>query len=328
MTHFFICYAKNDTTELAFALNDALNSIEGVTAWVDKSLEVGASWERQIETEIKRCDYFIVLYSPDMNRHENGEEESYTLTEISYAKYTAKKAIIPVMAQLTEPPISLTRLQYISIDGLSLEELVKAVCTKANISLSAALLIQPVRSPLEEAADAVRNIIGEPFKWCEVPAGTFLFGDDKQKLELPGFAIAKYPITYSQFQVFIDAKDGIRDSRWWEGLAEAHRQPFEQSWKFDDHPREAVSWYQAMAFCRWLSSRLGGGYGTNSISRWVIRLPTESEWEKAARGTDGRLYPWGDTPYKGKSNTKEAGMERTSPVSQYPDGPLLMMFLI
>ncbi|MEZ4672357.1 MAG: toll/interleukin-1 receptor domain-containing protein [Anaerolineae bacterium] len=90
MTHIFISYAKKDTRELALALNQALNAISGVTAWVDQSLRAGKSWDLQIQSEIDRCDYMIVLYSPDINRHKNGEEESYVLTEIAYAKYTAK----------------------------------------------------------------------------------------------------------------------------------------------------------------------------------------------------------------------------------------------
>jgi hypothetical protein len=85
MPHIFISYAKKDTRELALALSDALNAVDGVTAWVDRSLRVGRSWELQIQNEIDRCDAMIVLYSPDINRHKQGEEESYVLTEIAYA---------------------------------------------------------------------------------------------------------------------------------------------------------------------------------------------------------------------------------------------------
>jgi len=263
----FISYAKKDTRELALALADALNALNGVSAWVDRSLRAGRSWETQIEREIDQCDRMIVLYSPDINRHKNGEDESYVLTEISYAKYTARKPILPVMAQPTTPPISLTREHYIdfTLPGLSLDDLVTALCDELGIAdqprQAQPVGVQPVApaANVDISAEAVRAILGEPFDWCEVPAGEFLYGEKKEKRTLPTFYIAKYPITYSQFQVFIDDAQGFYDDRWWDGLAadaDDRKQPGDQRWKIDNHPRERVSWYDAVAFTHWLSWKL------------------------------------------------------------------------
>ncbi len=175
---------------------------------------------------------------------------------------------------------------------------------------------------------SVRAIIGDPFDWCEVPAGEFIYGDDnienaarRQTLTLPDFAIAKYPITYSQFERFIQAKDGFKDARWWAGLADVQPyQPKEQTWKIDDHPRERVSWYDAVAFCRWLSFQLGGGFNLDQVDQWLVRLPTEFEWEKAARGTQGLIYPYGNEFDQRKGNTKESGIGKTTSVTAYPQG--------
>jgi formylglycine-generating enzyme required for sulfatase activity len=332
MTHFFISYSKADTRELALALNEALNSIPGVTAWVDKSLKVGRSWPTQIQGEIDRCDYMIVLYSPDINRHRKGDPESFVLTEISYALYTARKPIIPIMAQKTDPPLVLTMTQYIdfTLKGISLADLVEAICEEA-VSVHPAQVATAVlpNSSLDDFSTAVRGIIGEPFEWCEVSAGEFLFGDEKQAIYLPSFYIAKYPITYAQFQVFAEAKDGIKDDRWWAGLAEQHKILFEQSWKIANHPRENVNWYQVVAFCRWLSARLGSAYEVDEVAAWPIRLPTEAEWEKTARGTDGRIYPWGDQFDGKKCNVSQGIMSlfmfngKTTPVDNYPNGASL-----
>ncbi len=182
--------------------------------------------------------------------------------------------------------------------------------------------VAPVKPPLEASADAIRAIIGDPFAWCEVPAGEFLYGDDKRKLDLDyDFAIAKYPITYSQFERFIQANDGFQDARWWAGLASRQpKQPGEQEWKIDDHPRENVDWYGAIAFCRWLSFKLGGGLDLGQIDQWAVRLPTEFEWEKAARGTKGLLYPYGNEFDAKKCNTRELGIGKTTPVTAYPQG--------
>jgi formylglycine-generating enzyme required for sulfatase activity len=166
------------------------------------------------------------------------------------------------------------------------------------------------------------------FAWVEIPAGEFQYGDDKaeyaakpQRITLPTFSISRYPVTYAQFQAFLDDAQGYGAGRWWAGLAadEDERQPGEQAFKFANHPRETVNWYEAMAFCRWLSWRWGGGFDLQRVDKWVVRLPTEFEWEKAARGTDGRLYP-----YKGKYDTKKSNtvstIGQTSAVGIFPNG--------
>lgn len=148
--------------------------------------------------------------------------------------------------------------------------------------------------------------------WVEIPEGDFIFGEGEEQktLFLPTFRISRYPITYQQFQAFIDAEDGIRNMQWWDGLAYQHKEPFEQSFKYWNHPRENVLWVQAIAFCRWLSARLG----------YEITLPTEMQWEKAARGIDGRAYPWGNEFDSVKCNTWESGIQQTTAVGMYPQG--------
>ncbi|MBN2305672.1 MAG: formylglycine-generating enzyme family protein, partial [Anaerolineae bacterium] len=170
--------------------------------------------------------------------------------------------------------------------------------------------------------------------WVEIPAGPFLMGSTPEQVEalkkeynwdwpenekpqhtveLPTYYISRYPITYRQFQVFIDAPDGFHNPVWWDGLLadDEHKQaPGEQYRKYWNHPRENVSWYDAMAFCRWLSAKLGV----------EVRLPTEAEWEKAARGPDGRIYPYGNEFDLAKGNTSETGIGQTSAVGLLPDG--------
>ena len=152
--------------------------------------------------------------------------------------------------------------------------------------------------------------------WVEVPAGEFIY-QDGEKIFLPKFHIARYPVTHCQFQAFIDDPEGYSNPRWWEGLAERFEQPEQAAWDYANHPHETVSWYAEVAFCHWLSQLLGA----------EVRLPTEQEWEKAARGTQGFEYPWGDGYKPGYANINEtwgnAGphdLRQTSAVGIYPQG--------
>jgi formylglycine-generating enzyme required for sulfatase activity len=158
--------------------------------------------------------------------------------------------------------------------------------------------------------------------WVSIPAGEFVYGDPGGKLKLGRFEISRYPVTYKQFQVFIHDPEGIRDARWFAGLTddENEQQSDEQVFQFDNHPRDRVSWYQAVAFCRWLSWRLGGEYALDRIDQWKVRLPTDQEWERATRGTDGRIYPYGKKFDASKGNTRETGIGQTSAVGIFPHG--------
>ncbi len=164
--------------------------------------------------------------------------------------------------------------------------------------------------------------------WCEVPAGTFLYGNDKQEREIAySFKIAKYPVTFVQFQAFIDSGE-FDDPAWWEGFPDRYRpqKMREQNNPYRNHPRDRVSWYQAVAFSRWLDAkyRAAGLIGADV----QMRLPTEQEWEYAARGSDGRQYPWGDGYRVGYANLDEQFGEgvgpyflyKTTAVGSYPQG--------
>jgi formylglycine-generating enzyme required for sulfatase activity len=185
-------------------------------------------------------------------------------------------------------------------------------------------------------------------EWVEIPAGPFLYGDEREGrvIERP-YRIGKYPVTNAQFARFVEA-GGYDDERWWseEGLAwrtgesddqvpepwrdwvkeRAPEQRNRPMW-WDDPERAnplvpvvGVSWYEAEAYCRWLTEELRKA----SVLREdeVARLPNEEEWERAARGTDGREYPWGQGFDVAKANLKigPRPAEGTTAVMTYPGG--------
>ncbi len=85
--------------------------------------------------------------------------------------------------------------------------------------------------------------------------------------------------------------------------------PQSAQWSEPTAPRETVSWYEAMAYCRWLSAKLGQ----------PVTLPTEQQWERVARGVSGRGFAWGNELHSDLANT-EGNLLRTTVVGLYPDG--------
>jgi iron(II)-dependent oxidoreductase len=145
-----------------------------------------------------------------------------------------------------------------------------------------------------------------------IPAGTFLMGrsagdnvpaeeSPQHEISLPAFRIGKYPIINEQYAEFIKRErqqDPPKKAGWF------LRKPPQDKL---DHPIVGVSWYDAQAYCRWLSEQTSRTY----------RLATEAEWEKAARGAGGWLYPWGSEWEAGRCNTNSDG---TVPVTAHPEG--------
>src|SRR6185436_19632086 len=110
--------------------------------------------------------------------------------------------------------------------------------------------------------------------WREVPGGTvqIQFGPDRPAaFEVQPFDVAKYAITLQQFNAFAQSVSYFHEE-WWDGLpiVRADRSPVQQWPHLANHPAEFISWYQAVAYCRWLSHTLGQ----------TVRLPTEWEWQQ------------------------------------------------
>ena len=144
--------------------------------------------------------------------------------------------------------------------------------------------------------------------WQDVPAGRFVWQDGEER-KTGAYRIARYPVTNAQYQAFIEAEDYRRPEWWLEGLGIPD--PARPQWNQRNRPRVEVAWDEALAFCRWLTARLRG---RGLIRRdEEIRLPTEYEWEKAARGSDGRIFPWGEDYQSGDANIDET-YDQTGPL--------------
>jgi formylglycine-generating enzyme required for sulfatase activity len=157
-----------------------------------------------------------------------------------------------------------------------------------------------------------------------IPAGRFLMGSYEYKDEWPvrlvevdKFEIGEYPITNEEFIEFLREYKKLRDDNGHEiiyltysKIKASEDTLFEIGKKYKGHPVTGVTWHGATGYCKWRSKKEGITYC----------LPTEEEWEKATRGTDGRRYPWGDEFDKAKCNTSESGIGTTTLVNKYQDG--------
>lgn len=154
--------------------------------------------------------------------------------------------------------------------------------------------------------------------WVKIPGGSVTLEDDAGIFSVEAFHLARYPVTNAQFQVFIDDPEGYSNPRWWKALDQDPGVSTAPQWSEPNHPRETVSWYEAMAYCAWLSERLGKD----------IRLPAEWQWQQAAcSGRPDYAYPWGKKYQAGFANINEtyqnAGphyLARTTAVGLYPQG--------
>jgi len=160
--------------------------------------------------------------------------------------------------------------------------------------------------------------------FVEIPAGPFLMGsnptDDPEAfdnerwsvrssqgtVQLPSYFIGRYEVTVAQFAAFIAATG-------FGGSIDALRDP-------PNHPVSSVSWPDALSYCRWLDATLRDSPLTppalqsRLAAGWRVTLPSESEWERAARGIDNRIYPWGNQARPDRANYAN---ESTQPVGSF-----------
>lgn len=168
---------------------------------------------------------------------------------------------------------------------------------------------------------SLETLLGEPVtprlpfepELIDIPAGPFLMGTPvgpdipawetpQHSVTLPAFQIGKFPVTNRQYAEFLAKNRQVQEPNkedWF------NRQPLAEKQHF---PVTSVNWQDAQAYCQWLNSVTGKKY----------RLPSEAEWEKAARGDNGQLYPWGNEWAEGHCNVKSAGKTAVTTHEDHP----------
>jgi len=280
----FISYAREDS-EFALKLAGALRSA-GVAVWIDQVDIRSGRWDVAVQAALEACPRVLVVLTPVSIKKNN------VLDEVRYALDEGKE-VIPVLYQECKVPFWMHRLHRVDVrEGVA--ELLAFLGVGASVPAAA-----------EPAAGTVRLNPAEGLEYVWIPAGEFWMGatpgdNDAAEDEKPphrvriskGFWLGKTPVTVAAYKRFAAAAK--------RRMPESPR--FNEGWTFDDHPIVNVTWEDAKAYCEW-----AGG-----------RLPTEAEWEYAARGgKEGLRYPWGNTISPEMANYAET-YQGTTPVTRFP----------
>jgi len=303
--HVFISYSRKDQTYARKLENELLR--RGFEVWIDDRLDYGDRWWRTIVRAIRACAAFILVMTPDSEESEWVEREvMLTLNE--------DKPLFPLLLRGKKNPLIGNR-HYADVTGGQMPP--RDFYDRLRQVLRALGVPIPETSEVSEISEVLpRPPARQPFEpeMILISAGEFRMGSDPKKdkdaqdneqpqhtLNLPDYYLAKTPVTNAQYAAFVQATGDTQPKHW-----ESRKPPTDK----EDHPVVHVSWHDAIAYCHWLAEVTGRPY----------LLPSEAEWEKGARGSDGRIYPWGNQWDAKRCNTSGGGKGGATPVGDYPRG--------
>jgi len=338
----FLCHSSNDKPAVR-ELYQKLRAETWIQPWLDEEeLYPGQDWSMEIEKAVEAADAIIVCLTKNSITKEGYVQRELRIV-LDFADYKPEGTIyiLPVRLEECEPPKRLRAWQYADyFEGQRERALQRLLVSLRKRAESLNLDFEKPKLTSDEVMDFLdqvdieylnkeeKNLIrsngvkvlkdsnkitlSNGMEFMRVPAGNFLMGSDngredekpKHTIDIPyDYWMARFPVTNDLYNAYAKAKGINHPVSGWE--------------KKKDHPVVKVKWTDTMEYCQWLNSLLKAELPAGLI----LRLPTEAEWEKASRGTDGREFPWGNTFDKNKCNTNEGGKGGTTSVGIYsPQG--------
>jgi formylglycine-generating enzyme required for sulfatase activity len=276
----FLSYASQDS-EPAKSIYLALREQRHKVFFDRADLPAGEEYHNRIRSAVESADLFIFLISA--NAVDAG---SYTLTELSIAEKAGVKLLPVVLGKvdLEKLPALLKAVTFFQTDG-NLPAAVAAEVHRIASErrrrwlkyVSAALLLAAVAAAGIfyglRGRDSGERIGKDGAPAVLIPAGAFVAGDDenspRRELFVEAFYLDRYEVTVGRYARFLEATGNVQAPEEWETIDLKNGA---------DLPVIGIDWQDANSYCQWVSRR----------------LPTDAEWERAARGADERKYPWGD----------------------------------
>lgn len=317
----FLCHSSEDKP-IVRKIYQQLKKEGWIDPWLDEEkILPGDDWHLKITEAVRSTDIVIVFLSRNsINKKGYVQREFKFALDVALEEPEGSIFIIPLRLDDSKPPMSLQKWHYVDYfpanqQELAYKRILATLESKANdLEIRNALL------------NNIQNTSSTIYTWgntefVSIPKGEFLMGTDNgwdyekplHKVNISyDYYMARFPVTVRQYKDFLDATD-----RWQYLERREHWKNWEEK---KNHPVVLVAWDEAMSYCQWLNShkqeRLPAGL--------IIRLPTETEWEKAARGTDGREWAWGNDFDLNKCNFKGNNIGTTTPVGNYsPHGDSL-----
>jgi len=349
MSKIFISYRRENDAPHAGRLYDHLATRFGEThVFMDiDNMRVGLDFVEQIEQAVQACDVLIAVIGKTWltvtdeagnRRLENPHD--FVRLEIQ-AALDRNIPVIPLlmgeasMPKASELPEALEKLarrhamkmshERFRSDATRLMEQISDYVREADSAEEplptpqdngkAIQARKPKATPRSEPLAAPQPKATIPEGMVLIPKGPFLYGEKEEEKKLTidyDYYMDVHPIINAAYATFMEA-GGYSNQAYWspEGWAWKEKEKITQpkywtdsTWNQKNQPIVGVSYYEAEAYAKWAGKR----------------LPTEQEWEKAARGTDGRFYPWGDEFDSSKCNSNASGIEKTTPIGSYPQG--------
>jgi formylglycine-generating enzyme required for sulfatase activity len=279
----YLSYAPADAKWVEDELRPRLKSA-GLRVCDQDDFKLGSPLLVEVERLVRESNHTLSVLSPASVADENKKFETL-LTRIQDPA-ACKRRLIPLKLHPCEVPSSITNLELVEVDFTGdddrNQQFQRLLSSLQSDTLPVAL---SPRDP--HPVPTIISLIG--LELIRIPSGPFLMGSNwapneamldcekpQHLVNLAEFYIGKYPVTETQYAVF------LKLSSLGGSLPLKRAKPLAGR---EYHPAVEVSWHSAVAFCSWLSEETGH----------TLRLPSEAEWEKAARGTNGRLYPWAET---------------------------------
>jgi len=336
MPKIFISYRRADSQYVTDSIFDHMKKYFDEVFLDVGSIPFGVDYRTYLRDQIAAYDVILVIIGPDwrdimLDRGQRADD--FVRIEIENALTQANKLVIPILVKGMDDMPNFDGLPK-SIQDLQFRN--RAVIRRhPDLLGDCQRLAEGIKAYVASQGDNVgtsymtsEKLMPKPFAWIKIPAGrvtlenlwddgdTYIGKKGQSKaVDVSAFEIAKYPITNAQFAKFIEA-GGYNNQTWWTESGWAQRETNgwteprywgDKKWNGAEQPVVGVSWYEAIAFCLWLSD----------VSGEQIMLPTEQQWQRAAQGDDGRTYPWGNEFDKHRCNTDESGISKTTPVTQY-----------